>query len=370
MKSKKIISPLFAFLIFNGCFFQPKKDAPKVEVRKDLRVLFAGDVMLDWGISDVIEKNGYKYPFEDIKEFLKQFDYRFCNLECPVSEEGEPHPDKKYIFLGKPEYIETLKYGDINGVSLANNHSNDFGKTALLNTLTNLYTNGISFTGAGMNIGSAHLPISIDIKNVRLAVFAYSVIANDDSFATDSTPGIAGFSLDLIKEDIEQFRRLHDFIIISIHWGNEYSRYPTEKQIEMAHAIIDAGADVIIGHHPHIFQGIEIYKKKPIFYSLGNFIFGSINEDIRDNVLLEVSFLKEGIAYFSVFPINGNKNTRTPFRSQILKGPTAGRILKHLINISRQLGKDFPGRVVAEDSHLKYYFGKKKIKQDYRIKKD
>lgn len=354
----KIIYIVYFIIIINtACFSSSeKKNEKKQAPREDARFLFGGDIMLDWGIGEVIEKEGYKYPFVMIKDFLDKYDYRFCNLECPVSEKGKPHVDKKYIFLGKPEFLRSLKYAGINGVSLANNHTNDFGKTALIETMANLYKNGIGFTGAGMNIGSAHLPVSTKIRGMKFAIFAYTVIACDDSFATDSRPGVAGASLDLIKGDIGQFRPFNDFIIVSIHWGVEYSDYPIDDQIDMAHSIIDSGADAIIGHHPHIFQGIEIYKGKPIFYSLGNFVFGSINEDIQDNILVELIFLKKELLSFSVYPINGNKNSDRIFQINLLKGDKAGQVIKHLINISRQMGSGFSDGAVVEDSHLRYYF--------------
>jgi poly-gamma-glutamate synthesis protein (capsule biosynthesis protein) len=359
MKFKISIYFCLSLIIFSACFSQTDRGVVK-EYRsdKEIGILAGGDVMLDWGIGEVIDKEGYVYPFAGIKDFLSSFDFRYCNLECPVSAEGEPHPVKKYIFLAKPEYIESLVYGGIDGVSLANNHTSDFGKSALINTMTILSQKGIMFTGAGMDVGSAHLPISINKRGIKCAIFAYSFIAESETFATHSSPGIAGAGLDLIKEDIQQFRALNNFIIVSIHWGIEYSDYPLDDQIEIAHAIIDAGADAVIGHHSHIFQGVEIYRNRPVFYSLGNFLFGSINEDIRDNILVELRLMKNGIVSIGVYPLNGNKNTKRPFQPALLEGDGAGPVLRHLINISRQLGNEFPDKAVIEDSHLVYYFNR------------
>lgn len=348
----RIPTLFLSLLLLNGCISLIRGTA-----EDEAKILFGGDVMLDWGIRDIIEEKGYKYPLRDIRNFLLKFDYRFCNLECPISEEGEPHPKKKYIFLAKPDHINVIKYANINGVSLANNHITDFGKVALQNTMANLHINGIGFTGAGMDIGSSHLPISIEIRGIRLAIFAYSNIAYEDCYATEKSPGIAKATIEVIREDIVQFRQFHDFIIISIHWGEEYSEYPTEKQIIMAHSLIDSGADVIIGHHPHIFQGIEIYNGKPIFYSLGNFIFGSINEDIQDNILVEIAFLRDKIKSLSVHPINGNKNIKKPFRYALLKGDKAICVLSHLLDISIPLGSEFTEKaIITKDSSLLYQF--------------
>ena len=357
MRFKSPIYYCLSAFIITACFLRTGKEALKeVKPENEIRLLFGGDVMLDWGIGEIIEKEGYEYPFNNIKDFLRSFDFRFCNLECPISAEGEPDPVKKYIFLAKPDYVESLVYAGIDGVSLANNHTCDFGKTAFINTMTVLSQKGIRFAGAGINIGSAHLPISVTTRGIKFAVLAYSYIADNENFATDNEPGIAGASLEVIKEDIQQFRVLNDFIIISIHWGVEYSDYPLDEQIDIAHSIIDAGADAVIGQHSHVFQGIEIYNNRPIFYSLGNFIFGSINEDIRDNIVVELKLIKKGMVSFNVHPLNGNKNSKKPFQTSLLEGDDAAPALRHLINISRQLGSEFSDKAVIEDSHLVYFF--------------
>ncbi|MDY6969929.1 MAG: CapA family protein [Spirochaetota bacterium] len=325
-------------------------------IEGSVNILFCGDVMLDWGIRDIFETKGYRYPLRELKDFLSQFDYRFCNLESPISDKGKPHLTKKYIFRAKPEEVKILKYGDFNGVSLANNHSNDFGKEALLDTLDILIKNNISYAGAGSDICSARLPLSLEIEGINIALFAYSDIAYKESYATDISSGIAKADLDSIIEDIQQFKSIYHFIIISIHWGEEYSDYPTEQQIEMAHKIIDSGADVIIGHHPHVYQGIEIYKGKPVIYSLGNFIFGSINEDIRHNIVVGIRFLKEGIHSLNIYAINGNKDTRKPFHHTLLEGKEAVDSLIHLLKLSETLGSAFSQRAYIKDSVLYYSF--------------
>lgn len=323
---------------------------------KEVSVLFAGDVMLDWGIQDIIEKKDYRYPLEELKSFLNRFDYRFCNLENPVSDIGEPHPDKMFLFLARPEHLELLKYGGFNGVSLGNNHTCDYGSTGLLNTMSNLRKAGIDFSGAGENSGTAYLPLSIIINGIKVAVLSYSAIGYKGFFADKGNPGIARARLNSIRQNINQFRSFYDFIIISLHWGIEYSRYPTAGQIKYAHIIIDAGADAIIGHHPHIYQGIEIYKGKPVFYSTGNFIFGSINENIRDNILVELRFIKNKIIFFNVYPITGNRNTDKPFSYGLLTGMKARDVLEDLKTISIPLNSDFTGVSVINDSSLTYAF--------------
>lgn len=371
-----VIPIVICILFFFGCSSTDDKivkkpvneDVGKPAPRPvdEVSILFAGDVMLDWGIQDTMEKKGVSYPLIYLKDFLETFDYRFCNLECPIAKEGDIHPDKKYVFLGKPRHIELLKYADINGVSLANNHACDYGKSALLYTVKNLISNGISITGAGETIGAAHMPAVIEKNDINIAIMAYTSIAYDDSFAGENSPGVARARIDLIAEDIEQFKEFYKFVIVSIHWGDEYSDYPNRKQINLAHQIIDNGADAIIGHHPHIFQGVEIYKNKPVFYSIGNFIFGSVNEDIKNNILVSITFSKKGIKLFRIYPINGN-TTKTPFQYRLLKGKEAQKSLKNLMYISKPLRSKFTRKAVIKKSSLVYTFRNIEQRTDFFI---
>ena len=345
------------FLLLSGCTSINNNPEPITkEIPRKHMMLFAGDVMLDWGIVDIISEQGTDYPVRNIKDFLKGFDYRFCNLECPISDKGDVHPDKKYVFLGKPEHIELLHSAGINGVSLANNHACDYGKTGLLSTIDNLSKNGIAYAGAGKDKKAAHAPLQITVSNVKIAILAYADIAYEDSFATKDTPGVARAKIELIKEDIKQCKTSNDIIIISIHWGREYSEYPEPKDIKLAHDIIKSGADAIIGHHPHIFQGIEIYNGKPIFYSLGNFIFGSTNENAMENIIVGISFKQNKLHSFSVYPINGNGNSKKPFQYKILTGEHAANTLNKLVKISTQMGTEIEKNAVIREDSLEYNF--------------
>jgi poly-gamma-glutamate capsule biosynthesis protein CapA/YwtB (metallophosphatase superfamily) len=348
---------LICFILLSGCTsVKNNPDTTRKEFLQKARVLFAGDSMLDWGIQDIIIKYGPEYPVKDIKDFLKGFDYRFCNLETPISDKGEAHTEKKFVFRGNPKDVALLKHAGINGVSLANNHACDYGKAGILDTIDILNKNNIGSAGAGIDIGAAHLPLIVTINEIKVAILAYADIAFEDSFAGKDHPGVARAKIESIRDDIKQYRAFNDFIIISIHWGIEYSEYPEAREIKLAHAIIKSGADVIIGHHPHIFQGIEVYEGKPIFYSLGNFIFGSINENAMENILVEISFLKNKINSFSVYPINGNGNTKMPFQYKLLSGDHAVRMLNKLVNISKPLASGFTQNAVIKGNSLEYNF--------------
>ncbi|HSV96715.1 MAG TPA: CapA family protein [Spirochaetota bacterium] len=325
------------------------------EAPREISLLFCGDVMLDWGIREAVAKEGYGFPLRRIRGFLSGFDYRFFNLEGPISDKGEPHGDKKYIFNAPPGMVRVLTEGRLDGAMLANNHMSDFGNIALLDTISNLSAEGIRTAGAGIDAETASLPILISRGGISVAVFSFTNLAHRDAYATASSPGVARAALEPMRKAIEQFRRFTDFIVVNLHWGDEYTNYPSNDQVEMARALIDSGADAVIGHHSHVYQGMEVYRGRPIVYSLGNFLFGSINEDIRDNIVVALDFRKEGLSSMRVYPISGNTASH-PFQPARLSGRDAEGVLSHVLEISLPLGSDFPKKAVMVDSSLLYRF--------------
>ncbi|MCU0845757.1 MAG: CapA family protein [Spirochaetes bacterium] len=337
-------------LLFAVCTSLQGEEAPR-----EISLLFCGDVMLDWGIREAVEKEGYGFPLRRIRGFLSGFDYRFFNMEGPISDRGEPHADKKYIFNVPSGMVRVLAEGRLDGALLANNHLSDFGNIALLDTIANLSAEGIRCAGAGIDAETASLPILVSRGGISVAVFSYTNLGYRDAYATASAPGIARAVLDSMRKDIEQFKRFTDFIVVNLHWGDEYTNYPSEDQVEMARALIDGGADAVIGHHSHVYQGIEVYRGRPIVYSLGNFLFGSINEDIRDNIVVAFDFSKKGLSSMRVYPITGNTASH-PFQPARLSGGEAQGVLNHVLDISRPLRSDFPKKAFMVDSSLLYRF--------------
>jgi len=347
----RIIKILLLFMMISGCASFPGKTPPD-----EIQVLFCGDVMLDWGIKEITLSEGYDYPLERVRGFLRSFDYRICNLECPIASSGTPHPDKKYIFIAPAEAVRVLKHGGITGVSLANNHSTDFGIPALQSTMTILAENGIQYTGAGADFEESRQPVLLERHGISAAVLGYTNIGNKDAYATKTMPGIARANLEIIKKDILNLKKFNDIVVISLHWGDEYADYPADEQIELAHAIIEAGADAVIGHHSHIYQGIEIYRGRPVIYSLGNFLFGSLNEDIRDNIVVSLRLGNKGIRSIEVYPLNGINDPNNRFQPRKMTGSEAEALLLHLREISHPLGSEFPRKAVISNSRMTYTF--------------
>jgi poly-gamma-glutamate synthesis protein (capsule biosynthesis protein) len=236
-----------------------------------LTVVFAGDIMLDDGPGRLIAQGGDPLaPFADI---LKAADYRIGNLECPIAESGTPLDNKIYSFRARPAAVRILP-GRFDAVALANNHSGDYGQTAFIETMHHLDGAGIAHFGGGRNLAEAHKPLWIRQKGLRIAVLAYNEFKPRSFEAGANHPGIAWSEDDQVVADIRAAKVAGaDLIIPFMHWGWEREVEPSQRQRQLARRMIDEGATLVVGGHPHVTQGAEIYKGKPIIYSLGNFVF-------------------------------------------------------------------------------------------------
>jgi poly-gamma-glutamate synthesis protein (capsule biosynthesis protein) len=245
-----------------------------MQIPDQSRVTFCavGDVMLDRGIERAIIKHDIHYPFERIKDFTSNFDLAFCNLECPISEQGVSS-GKIYCFRADTAYFAGPRNAGFNIYCLANNHIIDWGLSACFDTRDriereSLYTVGIYKTGE-----RPCEPLIISTNGLVFAFFAYLGAPLRNLAWPENKPGPAQAPIDSITLAIQNVREHVDFIIVSFHWGLEYIHIPNKQQIEWAHCVIDAGADLVIGHHPHVLQSIEHYRNRVILYSLGNFVF-------------------------------------------------------------------------------------------------
>jgi len=253
------------------------KRTPLAEPEKPIELIFVGDVMLDRGVKYLVEKHGdndFSFPFAKIADEIKNADLAMANLESQISDKGS-NVGSIYSFRAPIEAIQGLIFSGIDIVSLANNHAFDYGSQALKDSLERLIDAGISPVGAG-NEYQAFSPTIKTVNNTRLAFFAYTDQMPVSLQAKGENFGIAVINKDnltKIKADIELAKQLADIVVVSFHWGEEYAEEPSQSQKDLAKAVIDAGADLVIGHHPHVIQKSETYNGRYIFYSLGNFIF-------------------------------------------------------------------------------------------------
>lgn len=291
----------------------PQKSSEDKDYNEDSILLYAvGDIMLDRGVEYNIRKYGngdYKFPFLKSANYLKKADIIFGNLESVISDKGEKIGSIN-SFRADPKFIEGLKYAGFNIVSTANNHSLDYGVSALEDSLKRLKSEGIEYAGAGFNEEEAFSLKIMEAKGTKIGFLAFCGIGSQLWRASENSSGIAFVSkenIEEIKKIIKEAKEKADIIIVSFHIGTEYETNQNDLQTYLYHSIIDAGADLVIGHHPHVIQPIEGYEGKWIAYSLGNFIFDqSFSKSTMEGVLLKVSIKNRGIENvdFEKFQIN------------------------------------------------------------------
>ena len=307
-----------------------------------------GDIALFGEYKKIIEKKGIDYPFSLISKYFKERDLTFGNLEVPISDKGKPDSSKPISLCAPPSALEVLKSAKINYVSLANNHSYDFGKEAFFDTQNRLRSANISFMGVGENLLGSRRPVYFKNGNTLIAILAYNSYAtNGRNIANRFSGGIAPLEYKFIKSDIQSIKKKHDgcIILISLHWGIEMSNYPTPFQRDLARKLIDKGANLIIGHHPHVLQGIEGYNNGLIVYSLGNFCFPDVRSPYfnnivykqgmnnRESIILNCNFEDNKLINYNIVPIIINKN----LQPEIVKNKEAKIILKKIKILSAPL---------------------------------
>ncbi|WP_374502704.1 CapA family protein [Pseudoxanthomonas sp.] len=242
----------------------------------DASLIFVGDIMVAETPGELIARG--EDPFQPFAALLSSHDVRIGNLECVVATTGTAE-EKPYTFRADPRTLPVLKR-HFDAVSLANNHSGDFGKAAFAEQLALMDKAGLPYFGGGRDATAAHAPWIVERNGVRIALLGY-VEFKPRSFEADaSRPGVAwsGEDDDVI-EDIIAARRVHraDIVIPFMHWGWEDEPDPSPRLRAFARRMIDAGADMVVGGHPHVTQGAEYYRGKPIIYSLGNFLFNGFD---------------------------------------------------------------------------------------------
>ncbi len=257
-------------------------EAPAEEVAaeesRSVTVIFTGDVNPNERARGNYDASGIDGVIDPaLGEILRGADILEVNHEFPFSTRGEPMEDKTWTFRVDPKYVTLIQEMGVDVAGLANNHGLDYGKDALLDTLDTLSGAGILTTGAGANSSEADDPAILEVNGLKVGIIAASRVIPVSSWnAGKSTPGmLTCYDTTRTKQVISEMREECDYVFVCVHWGVEKTTDLTDYQPAMAREFIDAGADGVIGAHPHILQAVDFYKGKPIFYSLGNFLFNS-----------------------------------------------------------------------------------------------
>ncbi|MBO5371983.1 MAG: CapA family protein [Lachnospiraceae bacterium] len=269
--------------------------------QQPVSLLFAGDVYLSGYVTENYDNEGITGVLDEtLLSEMQSADICMINEEFPFGTTGTPAEDKQFTFRLHPSYISVFEDMGVDIVSLANNHVLDYGKEPLQETLQVLNENEILYAGAGKDLADASALRTITVGKEDYGFLSASrVIPVTEWDVRNAQPGVfTTYDETLLIEAIKKAKESCDFLTVYVHWGIERNTTPEEYQKQLAHAYIDAGADLVIGAHPHVLQGIEAYNGKMIFYSLGNFIF---NQSIEKTMLVKVTKEENAIEY-SILP--------------------------------------------------------------------
>jgi poly-gamma-glutamate synthesis protein (capsule biosynthesis protein) len=323
---------------------------------RGVTVIAGGDVTLGYHYEEYFDEQVSKgrsweemfaYGFAHLNQFTRAADIFVVNLECPLTARGEKLP-KNFNFRARPEFVSALLAGGVRAVSLANNHMMDYGAVGLFDTLEALDGAKVPRFGAGRNLSEARKPAIVSVGETRFAFLGYLFLGEHniepvDIFATESKPGVAGTYADenvitqMVVEDIERARTTADVVIPFFHWGREGRHSPEPYQTRLARAAVGTGASMVLGSHPHVLQGMELYAGVPVVYSLGNLLFGgNWNPKPKETVLLIVRFRGRTLESAKVIPLHTDDYPRSPVQPYPLSGAEADEILEHLADYSRE----------------------------------
>ncbi|HAI21083.1 MAG TPA: hypothetical protein DCM14_04200 [Clostridiales bacterium UBA8153] len=283
----------------------------------EITLLAVGDVMLGRGVAAKMRLHGLDYPFAQVRELLTGADLVFANLESPLGVRGRPIPNKLIWFRGPPEGAAVLRDAGIDVVAVANNHILDYDTESLMETLGLLHQHGVAWAGAGSNLEEARRPAVLERNGITVAFLAYTEFADANLFWSRRYPrtflagpqvaGCAPMDLELITEDVALARTRADIVVVSFHWGQEYVNFPQsymgQDLQEVARRTIDAGAHLVLGHHPHAIQGIEFYRGAIIAYSLGNFVMDQTRPITTESMILRIGLSAGGVRSLQVLPV-------------------------------------------------------------------
>ncbi len=267
--------------------------AIRVSIRP-ITLTSVGDVNLGDGPGDVMAARGDRYPWAGVASRLRAADIAFGNLECSVSDRGTAQV-KQFVFRGKPSRLKTVRrYLDV--VNLANNHTGDYGKQAMADTVRHVRDAGLVGVGAGFDLAGARKPRVVERLGLKVVFVGFSDIGPYDFAAGPGTPGTRLASNENITADVRAARRLGDVVVATFHWGVERDPHPSQRQKDFARVALAAGADAIIGAHPHVLQPISRpAPHKVVAYSLGNFVWSAGSGPTAHTGLLKLSLSTRGV---------------------------------------------------------------------------
>lgn len=298
--------------------------------------LFMGEhpVTSGHGVDSVVSEKGPDFPFMHVNSTLKGGDIVLGNLEGVISDKGRsPNNFMSNCFRGRPQVAAALAKAGFTAMTLANNHTMQHGNQPLRDTVALLAASGIESTGINEDNPNSASPIIVNRNGISVAIFGYCCISQQYHL---DFPVVCRGASENILSDIEALRTKVDFVVVSLHWGDEFVDSPSPGQMRLGRKLIDAGVDLIIGHHSHVLQGVERYKHGLIVYSLGSFVKDLWKQNMRESIIFECALTKNGIGTVRYIPICINGQ----YQPEVLTGNAAQNILGRVDRLSRRLEQE------------------------------
>jgi len=322
------------------------KEAKNVD-NNEVALTFAGDILFDsnYSVMSKLKENGGVITSgisPELISIMRDSDIMMLNNEFPYSDGGTPTENKTYTFRAQPSTVSYLNDLDVDLVSLANNHAYDYGEQAFLDTLDTLDSAGIAYVGAGHDYNEASSAVYYIINNIKIGILSATQIEKGDSpdtkGATDSSPGVFRcWHNEKLLEKITEVKKECDFLVVYIHWGTESTSEIDWAQQEQAPEMVNAGADLIIGDHPHVLQPISVMNNVPIIYSLGNFWF---NSKELDTCMVQAVINEDGLKSLRFIPCK-----QAGYRTTLLTGEEAFRLISDMQTMSPKVSFDSEGYI-------------------------
>lgn len=333
-----------AYMAENNIYAKDANDPEQVSIA------FAGDILFDpnYAVMNRVIQNGGDITSGLSPELLsemKSVDIMVLNNEFPYSDRGTPTPEKQFTFRAKPSSVSYLEAMGVDLVSLANNHAYDYGEEAFLDTMDTLREAGITYMGAGRNLQEARRPVYYIINNLKIAFVAATQIERldnpDTKGATDTTPGVFRcWNGENLLETVREAKQNSDFVIVFLHWGTENTEVIDWAQEKQAPEVVAAGADLVIGAHPHCLQQISLVNGVPVVYSLGNFWF---NSKTVDTGMVRVTLNENGLQSLQFIPC-----LQSGCKTSLVQGEEKIRILDYMRSLSEGVRIDAEGYLIRE----------------------
>ncbi|MGE7765021.1 CapA family protein [Peribacillus sp. NPDC096540] len=362
LKYAGIILPILLIALVITTWMGRAEEVNTVASKSDqtLTMTMVGDVMMGRYVEEVTEKHGYDYLFRYMKPYFTDSDYVSGNYEHPVLKEevsNYKEADTAIRLNSNNSGVKAVKDAGFSVMNLANNHMMDFEERGLLDTIDEFKTADMHYVGVGSNTTEAKNSIDYaDVNGVRVATLGFTDVYGKDAVPKSNKAGILNTNVDLLFEMIEKAKDAKqgnaDLVVVNVHWGIEYSTSTTARQTELAKAIIDAGADIIIGHHPHVLQSFDVYNDGIIFYSLGNFVFDQGWTRTKDSAMVQYHLAEDGQATIDVVPLKIEEATPRPATSSIDQS-----------RVYRQLTKETSEKVQwsKKENHIEITMNHKKV---------